>query len=244
VFKDRKMMIYEFEGQPLNFYWTASAPCPYIDGYFERKIVTELGHHSPIRMHDTLSTEGFRRSHGILYKPACPSCERCIAVRVILAKFNPTRSQKRVLLWNKNLSIKKQSAIATSEQFEIFSSYQKSRHIGGDMSKMDFNDYKAMIEETLINTSIIEFRESSGRLLAVLLVDELRDGMSAVYSFYDPHERKCSLGVFMILWLIFDARGTFKDYVYLGFWVKGAKKMEYKNKFQPLEYYTKNGWVE
>lgn len=225
------------------FFSTAPLPCPYMPGRTERRVVTELVGRDANALHDQLSQAGFRRSHGICYVPACPSCDACVAVRVVVDEFKPSKSLKRILSRNKDLSAEIVEAIATHEQYSLFADYQRTRHNGGDMGKMDFLDYQALIEDTPVNTIVIEFRYKSGTLAGVCLVDRLGDGLSAVYSFFDDAETDRSLGTYMILWMIDEAYGQELPYMYLGFWIDGCSNMSYKSRFKPLERVTPDGWV-
>jgi arginyl-tRNA--protein-N-Asp/Glu arginylyltransferase len=225
------------------FFATTSLPCPYITGQVERRVVTELVGRDASRLHDQLSLAGFRRSHSIVYAPACPTCQACIPVRILVPEFQLSRSQRRVETKNRDVYGVEVSASATMEQFELFSAYQQARHGHGDMAKMDFMEFQALIEETPIDTFVVEFRTQDERLIAVMLADRVDDGLSAVYSFFDPDESSRSLGTYMVLWLIKNADLIRLGYVYLGFWVKNSQKMAYKATFLPLEKYTPNGWT-
>ena len=225
------------------FFSTAPLPCPYIAGRVERRVVTELVGREADAFHDQLSLAGFRRSHGICYVPACPSCDACVAVRVVVDEFEAGNSLKRVLKQNSDLTVEIVEPIATHEQYALFYEYQRSRHHGGDMAKMDFLDYQALIEDTPVSTFTAEFRRPNGTLIAVCLIDRLSDGLSAVYSFFDPEEPKRSLGTQMILWLIGESFSQELPYVYLGFWIDGCSNMAYKARFKPLERVTPQGWV-
>jgi arginyl-tRNA--protein-N-Asp/Glu arginylyltransferase len=225
------------------FFSTAALPCPYLPDRTERRVVTELVGRDANEFHDQLSMAGFRRSHGICYVPACPGCNACVAVRVVVDDFKPGKSFKRILKKNTDLTAEIVEPIATNEQFAMFSDYQRSRHGGGDMSRMDFLDYQALIEDTPVDTNVIEFRRPSGTLAAACLVDRLGDGLSAVYSFFDPDEAERSLGSYMVLWLIDESYGQELPYVYLGFWIDGCSNMAYKSRFKPLERITPDGWV-
>ncbi len=224
------------------FFSTAPLPCPYLKGRLERRVVTELVGRDAPALHDQLSAAGFRRSHGICYVPACPSCNACVAVRVVVDGFNPGKSLKRVISRNADLSREILEPVATHEQFSLFSDYQLRRHDGGDMAKMDFTDYQALIEDTPVETFVSEFRRPNGSLIAACLVDRLGDGLSAVYSFFDPDEVSRSLGTVMVLSLIEDAKARELPYVYLGFMIEGCSNMSYKTRFQPLEKVTPAGW--
>ncbi len=224
------------------FFATTSLPCPYIEGRAERRVVTELVGRDAVRLHDQLSMAGFRRSHGIVYAPACPGCQECIPVRIVAPGFTPSRSQRRILGKNLDVTADESGPAATTEQYQIFTDYQHARHASGDMAKMDFYEYQALIEETPIDTFVAEFRTPDGRLVGVMLADRVEDGLSAVYSFFDPEEDTRSLGTYMILWLIENARLQGLGYVYLGFWVESSRKMAYKATFPPLEMHTPEGW--
>jgi arginine-tRNA-protein transferase len=227
---------------PPIFFKTTNLPCPYIDGQVERRVLTELVGRGAIALHDQLSLAGFRRSHSIAYAPACPFCQACMAVRIVVDEFKMSKSQRRI--WNKNsdLICEIVPAVATSEQFDLFDRYQKKRHAGGGMAKMDFFEFQNLVEETPVDTSVVEFRDADNRLIGAILTDNLKSGVSAVYSFFDPDEDKRSLGSEMLLWLIDYAKMRSFDYIYLGYWVKGSPKMSYKAKFTPLEVCTASGW--
>ena len=205
-------------------------------------MVTELLGRDAVSLHDTLSKVGFRRSHGLVYAPICQDCSECLAVRTVADKFKPSISQRRVLRTNEDVSVSEVKATATSEQFELFSKYQDSRHAGGDMATMDFFDFQALVEETPVDTFVEEFRTGDGELVGACLIDAMGDGLSAVYSFFDPDLKRRSLGTFMILKLIDTASVRDLPYVYLGYLVNGSRKMVYKDKFRPLEYYDGKTW--
>jgi len=225
------------------FFATTSLPCPYIQGRVERRVVTELVGRDAVTLHDQLSLAGFRRSHGIVYAPACPDCQECIPVRIVVPAFSLSRSQRRVAKKNHDICVVEAAAEATDEQYQLFSRYQHARHASGDMAKMDYYEFQALIEETPIDTFVAEFRTPDDRLVGAVLADRVDDGLSAVYSFFDPDEDWRSLGTYMVLWLIENSKRQGLGYVYLGFWVKSSQKMAYKATFLPLEKYTPQGWV-
>ena len=225
-----------------SFFSTEPMPCPYLPDRMERRVITELIGRDALQLHNRLSAVGFRRSHNIAYSPACPECQACKAVRVVVKDFILSRSQIRIMKKNKELLVEKVSLKATPEQYELFLSYQVERHKDGDMSKMAFRDYQSLIEETPVNSELIEFRLADLTLIAVCLLDKVDNGLSAVYSFYQPSLSYRSLGTYMILWLAENARILKLDFVYLGFWIDGCDKMSYKAKFQPLEVWTLDGW--
>lgn len=224
------------------FFTTTPLPCPYLDGRTERRMVTELMGGDATDLNDRLSLAGFRRSHTIAYTPVCDACSACVSVRVPVRDFQPSKTQRRI--WNRNadLIIKECPPMATQEQYALFKTYINARHGDGDMALMGEADYRALVEETPVRSSLIEFRDPSGTLLAGCLTDRLRDGLSAVYSFFDVEQKPRSLGTFVVLWLIDRARLQGLDYVYLGYWVQGSEKMDYKRTYRPLEAYTPRGW--
>ena len=236
-------MKYSVNRGSTSFFVTSPLPCPYLDGQVERRLVAELkGGEDGVSLHDTLSRVGFRRSHGIVYAPICPSCIACKAVRTVVGEFKPSVSQRRVKRINKDIVVNKRPALATHEQYALFVKYQESRHTGGDMATMDYYDYQALIEETTVNTFILEYRDLD-HLVGACIVDEMADGLSAVYSFFDPTNKRKSLGTLIIMALFDLALQYSLPHVYLGYWVSGSQKMSYKEKFQPLEYYNGNEWT-
>ncbi len=224
------------------FFTTTPLPCPYLAGRVERRMVTELMGLDAGQLNDKLSLAGFRRSHTIAYAPVCDGCSACVSVRVPVKVFTPNRTQRRILNRNDDLAVEERAAIATREQFELFSAYISARHGDGDMALMGQNDYRALVEETPVHSNLVEFRDHQGRLLAGCLIDRLSDGLSAVYSFFDPEDSRRSLGTYVVLWLIERAQELGLEHVYLGYWVQGSPKMDYKRNFRPLEAYTPDGW--
>lgn len=225
------------------FFATAPLPCPYLEGRLERRVVTELVGRDAAALHDALTHAGFRRSHAIVYAPACTGCDACVPLRIVARDFRPTRTQKRVGRRNRAFEVREQPPIATAEQFDLFVRYQNRRHADGDMANMDYDDFRALIEDTPVETAMVEVRDGDGVLAAAVLADRIEDGLSAVYSFYDPARETDSLGTFMILWLVERARALRLPYVYLGFWIADCRKMSYKSKFSPVEARGKDGWA-
>ena len=236
-----------------QFYVTAPQPCPYLPGQSERKLFTALTGEGARALNDTLSKQGFRRSQNVLYRPACSECAACLSARIRVADFEPSRSQRRNLRRNEHLNREATSPWATDEQFTLFRRYLDSRHADGGMADMDIFEFAAMIEETPVRSRVIEYTEKpevapkgqrgSGRkLAAVCLTDVLDDGLSLVYSFYDPDRIKDGLGTYMILDHVALARQVGLPYVYLGYWVPGSVKMAYKASFGALEVYRDGQW--
>jgi arginine-tRNA-protein transferase len=218
--------------------------CPYLDGRIERRLVIELTSElADLGLFDELTRAGFRRSHGMMYRPACPSCVACVPVRVPVASFVRRRTQARI--WRANADLAAESQLpprATTEQFDLFQRYQSNRHQGGEMAQMDPNDYAALIGDSVVDTRLVEFRDEGGRLVACGLYDVTDDGLSAVYSFFDPAAKRRSLGTHLVLWLIEEARRLRLPHLYLGYWIDACRKMTYKRRFAPLEHLTRDGW--
>jgi arginine-tRNA-protein transferase len=235
-------MSYKPPRRPQFFYTTALLPCPYVAGRIERKVVTEIAGPDAEALHDRLSRAGFRRSHNIAYAPVCPGCNSCVPIRIPVTSFQPERTLKRIARANANVEGYDVPARATAEQFHLFQRYQQARHGDGDMATMSFYDYRAMAEDTPVETFIIEFREPDDRLIAACLTDRLGDGLSAVYSFFLPGLERRSLGTFTILWLIERAKALDLPYVYLGYWVPESRKMAYKARFRPCEVLSHGTW--
>lgn len=217
----------------IDFYATSPTPCPYLPDRQERKIITRLAEGTGRDVYDRLARAGFRRSHDFAYRPNCATCTQCHPVRIDVNGFLPTRSMRRVLRRNIDLRGTVVSGVGTAEQFAIFARYVNTRHGDGEMAAMDLQDYRSMVQESTVQTSVVEFR-SDGELQAAMLVDTLSDGFSAVYSFFAPELADRSVGTWMVLWLIERARWANLPWVYLGYWVPGSPKMDYKVRFQPL----------
>jgi leucyl-tRNA---protein transferase len=233
-----------------EFYVTAPQPCPYLAGRLERKLFTHLTHDKPLALVDNLLKGGFRRSQNIAYMPYCEGCQACISVRVLVDEFTPSRSLRRVLDANRDLTVRRLQSIPTAEQYALFRAYIDARHSDGGMADMTVLDYAMMVEDSIIDTFISEYRQESGceasdqrPLLATALCDRLSDGVSMVYSFYDPGAPRRGLGTYMILDHIDYVRRLGLPYLYLGYWIQGSPKMSYKRRFQPQEQLTGNGWV-
>ncbi|MEN9874816.1 MAG: hypothetical protein RL186_1713 [Pseudomonadota bacterium] len=228
----------------IRFYLTAAQPCPYLDGRRERKVFAALDGHDAVELNDNLTHAGFRRSQNIAYRPACDMCAACVSVRVPVARFEWTRRWKRVLAANGDVFAQIVPAHATYEQFQILQKYLAVRHLGAGMSDMNFFDYSTMVEETSVRTHLVEYRlgDAQGALIGCALVDALADGLSLVYGFYDPDLGQRSLGSYIILDHIRQAQQVEFGYVYLGYWIKGSRKMRYKTDFQPIEALGAGGW--
>lgn len=236
------MAIQQSRSQPLSFLVTTDMPCPYLTGRMERKLVTRLAGPDASRNFHLLSRAGFRRSHSIAYRPACIGCEACVPVRVVAGDFNPGRNLRRIEAHNADLAATILPPRGTVEQFQLFQRYLDGRHNDGEMAGMSLGDYRSMVEDTPIDSRLVEFRGPEQRLIACVLTDWSADGISAVYSFFDPVQPSRSLGSFMIIWLIREAVRHALPYVYLGYWVGGSRKMAYKTRFRPIEGFGPGGW--
>ena len=236
-----------------QFYVTAPQPCPYLAGRMERKLFTALQGDYAEKLNDALSKQGFRRSQNVLYRPSCADCAACLSARIRVADFTPTRSQRRTLKRNRDLQREATSPWATEDQFALFRRYLDSRHAEGGMADMDIFEFAAMIEETPVRSRVVEYRFSDAPahgaasdpgdgLAAVCLTDVLDDGLSMVYSFYEPALERRSLGTYVILDHVEIAREAGLPYVYLGYWVPGSPKMGYKAGFDALEIYKGGAW--
>jgi arginine-tRNA-protein transferase len=233
------------EGLTLKvFHVLPETPCPYLPGKRERKLFTDLTGPGGRRLYDRLSQGGFRRSHRFAYRPACQGCNACVPVRIRVADFTAGRSLRRLAKRNEDLAAEERPARATLEQYRLFDRYIARRHGDGDMATMSYADFQAMVEETVLDTRLIEFRSDKGRLMGAALIDWLEDGPSAVYSFFAPEVPERSLGSFMVLWLVEESRRRALPYVYLGYWIAETRKMAYKARFRPLEGLGRQGWAD
>ncbi len=230
-----------------QFYVTAPQPCPYLPGRMERKLFTALQSDDAEALNDTLSAQGFRRSQNVLYRPACAECSACLSARINVENFTLSKGQRRIIRRNAGLIRSAVSPWATEEQFALFREYLDSRHADGGMADMDIFEFAAMIEQTPIRSRVIEYHTAEadgtkGKLVATCLTDLLGDGLSMVYSFFDPDLAAQSLGTYLILDHIEIARSNGLPYVYLGYWVSGSEKMDYKRRFSAVEVFHKRAW--
>ncbi len=209
---------------------------------------TELSGPHAGELNDALGRIGFRRSQGVAYRPSCAGCSACVSVRVVTDAFRANATQRKLLRRNQDLHVTACRPWATEEQFALLRRYLADRHPGGGMAGMDEDDYSDMIEHSPVNSVIVEYREPDvdggpGRLVGACLTDRQADGLSMIYSFYDPtHADRPGLGNLIILDHILRARAAGLSYVYLGYWVKGSPKMAYKTRYRPMEMLTPMGW--
>lgn len=241
-------MTRQFSTKQLRFYLTTPSPCPYLPNRRERKVFTSLEGNEALALNETLTHAGFRRSQNIAYRPACEACDSCISARIPQRQFKFTRPWRKILARNADIVRTRRPAEATEEQFWLLRKYLITRHAEGGMAEMGLLDYAAMVEETAVHTHIVEYRYASGpdegELVAAALVDLLRDGLSLVYSFFDPADERRSLGAYIILDHVIQAEASGLPYVYLGYWVPGSDKMGYKSRFRPLELLRAGAWTK
>jgi arginyl-tRNA--protein-N-Asp/Glu arginylyltransferase len=236
-----------------QFYLTSPSACPYLPDREERKVFTHIIGRRGRELNEILTQGGFRRSQTIAYRPACDTCRACVSVRVLVNEFEPSGNLRRVLKTNADLIGNATPNRPSSEQYSLFRRYLDARHTDGGMADMTVLDYSMMVEDSHVDTRVIEYRrrgidsgitgKGAGDLIAVALTDEMSDGLSMVYSFYDPALHDLSLGTFMILDHIRRAKAMGLPYLYLGYWVEGSKKMAYKARFTPQERLLAPGWV-
>jgi arginine-tRNA-protein transferase len=210
-------------------------------------VFTELQGPHAAELNDALGRIGFRRSQAVAYRPSCQGCSACVSVRVIASEFRPNGTQRRLLRRNEDIAVTACKPWTTDEQFQLLHRYLAARHPTGGMTGMDELDYADMVEQTPVRSYIIEYREPPtiedrpGKLIAACLTDHQADGLSMIYSFFDPTGRP-GLGTFVILDHIRRAAAAGLPYVYLGYWVEGSDRMAYKVNFQPIERLDATGW--
>ncbi|MFW2851744.1 arginyltransferase [Sphingomonas sp. TX0543] len=232
-----------------RFFVTSPAPCPYLPGRQERKVFTELSGPHASELNDALGRIGFRRSQSVAYRPSCAGCTACVSVRVVTHEFEANATQRKLIRRHADLEVTACRPWATDEQFQLLRRYLSSRHPGGGMAGMDETDYADMIEQSPVNSVIVEYREPSvngaqGKLIGACLTDRQADGLSMIYSFFAAdREDRPGLGNLIILDHILRARAAGLPYVYLGYWVKGSSRMEYKTRYRPLEILGPRGWA-
>lgn len=236
-----------------QFYLTSPQPCPYLAGQLERKLFTHLTQEKPGLAIDSLLKGGFRRSQNIAYMPYCENCSACVPVRVVVDDFQDRKSFRRIRRTNTDLAVNRIPAVPTSEQYSLFRDYIDGRHAEGGMADMSVLDYAMMVEDSVVETFLTEYRftaensieaeDEEQPLAAVALTDVLSDGLSMVYSFFAPDLEPRSLGTYMILDHIEYARKLGLPYVYLGYWIAGSRKMDYKTRFAPQEHLSPDGWI-
>jgi arginine-tRNA-protein transferase len=221
-----------------QLFLTAPMPCPYLPGKQERKLFTHLTGRRAASLHALLSDNGFRRSQNLIYRPACEGCAACQSVRILAREFQTTKRYRRILRMNADIDVTVRQPRATAEQFALFKRYLDTRHTGGGMTAMNFVVYEFLVEDTPVQTVVVEYRlgsEPDKPLVAVALTDVMPDGLSMVYSFFAPELNRRGLGNLLILDHVRQVRLAGLSYVYLGYWVQDSPKMAYKGDYRPLE---------
>ena len=226
----------------LRFYQTLPHACSYLDDQEASTLFLDPQQTVTAEIYDALTQLGFRRSGQHLYRPQCDACNACQSVRVRVADFKPSRQQNRAFKRNQDLSWKLVPTDFNQEHYQLYERYLNSRHADGDMYPPSEEQFKNFLLVNQRWSNLVEFRDPDGKLVAVAAVDQLQDGLSAIYTFFDPEEKDSSLGVFAILWQLKQASVMQLPYVYLGYWIKACRKMNYKQDYQPLEILNKQVW--
>ena len=229
----------------LQFYLSGPSPCPYLPDRVERKLFTRLSGDAAVdaEINATLPRAGFRRSHDIVYRPACPACAACVPVRIPARLFLPSRSLRRIAARNRDLTLAVAAPEIDDETFALFTAYQRHRHPDSEMAHMTRDDLAAMLREGSADTRVYQLRSITGELMGGVIADRVSDGFSAVYSFFRPDEERRSLGTQLILTLIAAAQREDLPCVYLGYWIEASRTMAYKARFRPLQTLGAQGWT-
>ena len=226
----------------LSFYATPVHECSYLPDREAVTVFADPEFRKDTALYSVLSRYGFRRSGQHIYRPRCPACQACVPVRVPVREFKPRRSQRRAWRANQDLQVIAREPLFDEEHFGLYRRYLESRHKGGGMDDPTPEQYMEFLASPWSDTVFYELRLDGG-LLGMTVVDQLEDGLSAVYTFFDPESSRRSLGVFAVLCALAQARRQGLDWLYLGYWIKEARKMSYKTEYQPLEFFRSGHWV-
>ncbi|MGC6518212.1 MAG: arginyltransferase [Candidatus Puniceispirillaceae bacterium] len=229
-----------FDQIPLRMRMTRVNNCAYIEGNLEQRLAMDLSENPQV--HDQLAKAGFRRVENWAYKPVCQKCQACMPIRIDCRQFRAGRNLSRIYKSNQDLSRRIHSNPVNEDHYILFQEYLSNRHEDGQMAAMSFQEFSNMIHNSPIDTFLVEYRDITDELIACIMIDAQADGLSAVYSFYDPLSTNRSLGTFMILDMIELTKELDKDYLYLGFYIAQSRKMAYKARFMPSEVFQNGMW--
>ncbi|SFN12689.1 arginine-tRNA-protein transferase [Formivibrio citricus] len=225
----------------IRFYPTATYECSYLPGRDARSLVASPAEIIDGHAYGQLIQHGFRRSGLYVYRPACHPCHECVPVRLDVQQFQPHRNQRRAVKRHANLTSHLQGLEFVDEHFELYRRYQAARHAGGGMDQDDREQYENFILCSNVTSFLVEFRED-GKLRMVSLIDQIEDGLSSVYTFFDPDVPAASYGVYNVIWQAGLARQLGLPWLYLGYWIRNSRKMAYKTTYQPLQAWREDNW--
>ncbi len=234
--------LHDFPLRNLQFFLTAPHPCSYLADRKARSLVAAPTHLIDSSAYSALVKTGFRRSGLYTYRPHCDNCNACVPVRIPVADFRPHRAQRRAWKRHEKLNVCLRELTFDHDHYELYRRYQADRHAGGGMDQDDHEQYSQFLLQSNLTSILVEFREADGTLRMVSLIDIINDGLSAVYTFFDPDIPRASFGVYGVLWQIEFAKQLRFDYIYLGYWIAQCPKMAYKMHYHPLQCLTTNHW--